>query len=99
MVPNLGREESLSHRRSASPFERRQKPHAHDHGQRVARGRSHSRAHAPQGALMDRRTSLKWVMAAAASVPSLKSLAWGAGPSAPLTTAYAPVPKGYGADP
>ena len=47
---------------------------------------------------MDRRTSIKWMLAAAASVPSLRNLAFGAaiadGTSAGITPA-----KGYGTDP
>jgi hypothetical protein len=48
---------------------------------------------------MDRRTTIKWMLAASASVTSLKEPAWGAGPPAPLTTAYVPTTKGYGTDP
>ena len=75
LVPDLGREESVPHRRRAVRVERRQESDADDHGAGLALGRPHARAHAAEGAVMDRRTTIKWMLAAAASVPSLQSLA------------------------
>jgi len=48
---------------------------------------------------MDRRTSIKWVLAASASVPFLTRLARGAQPPASLVTTYVPAATGFGADP
>jgi hypothetical protein len=48
---------------------------------------------------MDRRTSIKWVLAAAASVPSLREFAFGAEPLTSGATARIPAAKGYGTDP
>ena len=48
---------------------------------------------------MDRRTSIKWVLAASASVPLLTRLARGAPPAASLVTSYVPTATGYGTDP
>jgi len=49
---------------------------------------------------MDRRTTLKWVLAASTSVPA-KALTgpWDAEPTADLVSAYVPTVKGYGTDP
>jgi len=47
---------------------------------------------------MDRRTSIKWMLAAAASVPSLQQLAWGATITNGTSAGIAPA-KGYGTDP
>ena len=46
--------------------QRRQEPDADDHGAGLAHLRPHPGAYAQQGALMDRRTSLKWMLSAAA---------------------------------
>lgn len=46
-------------------------------------------------ARLDRRTTIKWVLAAAASVPLLKRVTWNAGAASPSA---APA-KGYGTDP
>ncbi len=48
---------------------------------------------------MDRRTSIKWMLAAAASVPSLRNYAFGSEPLASATTARLPGASGYGTDP
>jgi len=48
---------------------------------------------------MDRRTSIKWVLAASASVPFLTRPARGAQPPTSLVTAYLPTASGYGTDP
>jgi len=48
---------------------------------------------------MDRRTSIKWMLAAAASVPSLRDYAFGGEPLASTTTAHLPGAGGYGTDP
>lgn len=48
---------------------------------------------------MDRRTSIKWVLAASASLPFLREIARGAQPPASLVTAYVPTGTGYGTDP
>lgn len=52
---------------------------------------------------MDRRSTLKWIVAAVASTPSLQRTAWGreerAGPSSALMTDYHPTASGYGSDP
>jgi len=48
---------------------------------------------------MDRRTTIKWVLAASAAVPALKNLAWSAEPAAPFTSTFVPTDKGYGSDP
>jgi len=48
---------------------------------------------------MDRRTSIKWMLAAAASVPSLRNYAFGSEPLASTTTAGLPGASGYGTDP
>jgi len=47
---------------------------------------------------MDRRTSIKWMLAAATSVPSLRQLAFGATLAGGTSVGAAP-PKGYGTDP
>ena len=47
---------------------------------------------------MDRRTSIKWVLAASASAPFL-TRARGAQPPASLVTTYVPTATGYGTDP
>ena len=47
---------------------------------------------------MDRRTSIKWMLAAAASVPSLRELAFGTTLASGTSVGIAP-PKGYGTDP
>src|SRR5690606_28945074 len=61
-------EESLHHRRRDAVLERGQEPHAHHHGAGVARVRSHAEPHEAQGAVMDRRTSIKWMLATAAAM-------------------------------
>jgi hypothetical protein len=48
---------------------------------------------------MDRRTTIKWMLAAAASVPSLREYAFGGEPVASGTTARVPAAQGYGTDP
>jgi hypothetical protein len=48
---------------------------------------------------MDRRTTLKWVVAAAASVPFLEQFSWGTTHANSLATARVPTAKGYGTDP
>jgi hypothetical protein len=48
---------------------------------------------------MDRRTSIKWMRAAAASVPSLRNYAFGGEPLASSATARLPSKSGYGTDP
>ena len=74
--PVLGHEEPVHHRRRDVVLERRQEPDAHDHGARLARVRSHARPHEEEGAMsLDRRTTIKWMFAAAATVPSLQTLA------------------------
>ena len=68
----LGREEPVPHRRRDAVLERGQESDAHDHGARVARVRSHARRHEEEGAVsMDRRTSIKWMLAAATAMQSL----------------------------
>src|ERR1700756_1452945 len=96
MVPDLGRAEPLRHRRRRVRIQRRQEPDAHHHGHRLARLGPYPRAHAAQGAVMDRRTTIKWVLAASASWPLLQARS-----SAPAPRAGDPTPalKGYGTDP
>jgi Gluconate 2-dehydrogenase subunit 3 len=48
---------------------------------------------------MDRRTTIKWVLAASASVPFLKEFAFGGELLASPATARTPTAKGYGTDP
>jgi Gluconate 2-dehydrogenase subunit 3 len=48
---------------------------------------------------MDRRTTLKWILAASASAPFLKQIAFAREPSGSLTTAYIAAATGYGTDP
>ena len=48
---------------------------------------------------MDRRTTIKWIIAASASVPALREFARGDGKDSSLVTAYVPTPNGYGSDP
>lgn len=48
---------------------------------------------------MDRRTSIKWMLAAAASVPSLRNYAFGGEPLASGATARRAGASGYGTDP
>jgi Gluconate 2-dehydrogenase subunit 3 len=48
---------------------------------------------------MDRRTTIKWMLAAAAAVPSLRDFALGAEPIASATVARLPAGHGYGTDP
>jgi Gluconate 2-dehydrogenase subunit 3 len=48
---------------------------------------------------MDRRTTIKWVLAASAAVPFLKEFAFGGEPLTFPSTAHAPTAKGYGTDP
>ena len=48
---------------------------------------------------MDRRTSIKWMLAAAASVPSLRNYAFGREPLASGTMARRAGASGYGTDP
>ncbi len=45
-------------------------PTSDHHGQRLARGRSYCRPHAATGAVMDRRETIKWMLAASAVIPS-----------------------------
>src|SRR5688572_3714791 len=93
----LGHEESLHYRRRHALLERRQESDAHHHGPRVARLRSHAEPHEEEGAVsMDRRTTIKWMFAAAAAVPSLRTL--GAMPE-PLAREVAANQAGYGTDP
>jgi hypothetical protein len=48
---------------------------------------------------MDRRTTLKWILAASASAPFFKEMAFARQRSGSLTTAYVPTATGYGTDP
>lgn len=48
---------------------------------------------------MDRRTSIKWVLAASASLPFLQRIARSAQPADSLVTAYVQITTGYGTDP
>lgn len=48
---------------------------------------------------MDRRTTIKWILAASASVPFLKEFAFGGDVLASSITAHALTEKGYGTDP
>jgi Gluconate 2-dehydrogenase subunit 3 len=48
---------------------------------------------------MDRRTTIKWVLAASASVPFLKEFTFGGEPLTSRTTARVPTAEGYGSDP
>src|SRR5207342_2472712 len=95
--PVLGHEESLHHRWRDALLERRQEPDAHHHGARLARLRSHAEPDEEEGTMsMDRRTTIKWMFAAAAAVPSLRTL--GAMPE-PLARDVAATQAGYGTDP
>ncbi len=48
---------------------------------------------------MDRRTTIKWVLAASASLPFLKELALAGEPLSSRTTRHVPTATGYGTDP
>src|SRR3989440_426353 len=91
VVPDLGCAEPLCHRRRRVRIQRGQESDPHDHGPGVARGGPHPRAHAAQGVVMDRRTSIKWVLAASAAWPLSGKHAARADP--------APTGRGYGTDP
>src|SRR2546430_5011065 len=91
VVPDLGRAEPFRHRWRRVRIQRGQEPDPHDHGPGVARGGPHPRTHAAQGAVMDRRTSIKWVLAASAAWPLSGKYAARADP--------APAGRGYGTDP
>src|SRR3569833_3132313 len=89
MVSDVGRGESVSRGWSPVSFQRRQESDAHHHGQLLASCRPHPRPYAPQGALMDRRLTLKWMLAAAAVPPLARGMQ--------LFAATEPNP--YGTDP
>src|SRR5581483_4336298 len=92
VVPQLGRGQPVPGRRIGVPFERRQEPDPDDHGERLARRRPHPRRHAPQGALMDRRTTIKWMFAAATTLPL-------GGLLSPFAAEAAGKARPYGSDP
>ena len=72
-------------------------PDAHHHGAGLARVRSHAGPHEEEGAVsMDRRTTIKWMFAAAAAVPSLQRSATR---REPLARDVAAGQAGYGTDP
>jgi len=48
---------------------------------------------------MDRRTTIKWVLTASASLPFLRELAFAAEPPGSRTTRHIPTATGYGTDP
>ena len=92
----LGRRQPGHRRRRRVRVECRQEPDADDHGARVARGGPYPRAHAPQGGVMDRRTSIRWMLAASAALPALgRQSARAASMAASSMTAS----SGYGTDP
>src|SRR5215469_15079665 len=97
VVPDLGRAEPLHYRRRRVCFQRRQESDAHHHGYCVARFGPYSRAYAAQGAVVDRRTTIKWVLAASVSWPLLRGRSGSAGEAEPAEPALAL--KGYGTDP
>src|SRR5437879_6714285 len=92
MVSDLGRAEPLRHRRRRVRIQRRQESDTDHHGPCLARGGPHPRAHGAERAVMDRRTTVKWMLAASAAWPLLRSRA--ARAEAPATSA-----QGYGTDP
>ena len=78
-------------------LQRRQEPDAHHHGARVARVGSHAEPHEEEGTMsLDRRTTIKWMFAAAAAVPSLQRSATR---REPLARDVAADQAGYGTDP
>src|SRR5437763_11165421 len=92
MVSDLGRAEPFRHRRRRVRIQCGQESDAHHHGSRVAGGGSFPRADAAERAVMDRRTTVKWMRAAGAAWPLLGRRA--ARAEAPATSA-----QGYGTDP
>ena len=99
MVPDLGREESLRHRRRAVSLECRQESHAHDHGARLARRRTtFSIACGARSSRWTDRTTLKWIRRTAIKWPLPRS-SCGRRPRVASSVAGVPAPKGYGTDP
>src|SRR5215813_13776649 len=93
----MGCAEPVRHRRCRVRIQRRQESDPHHHGHRVACGGPYSRAHAAQGAVMDRRTTIKWVLAASASWTLLPARAGRTAEEKPAEPLRAL--KGYGTDP
>src|SRR5271155_4309805 len=93
MVPDLGCQESVFDRRRGVRFQCGQESNFDDHGVGLALGRSHCRQDAEEGVVTDRRTTIKWMLSAAASMPLLNHRSWSQD-----VTAW-PAVRGYGGDP
>src|SRR5256884_4486993 len=92
MVSDLGRAQPFHHRRRRVRIQRRQESDTDHPGPCLARGGPHPRADAAERAVIDRRTTVKWMLAASAAWPLLRRRAARAEASAVSV-------QGYGTDP